>query len=61
VKYISKFCKKSVRSSEPKILVDLITRAQADIGAAFEPAILHQLADLRARDHGAFICLRTEL
>src|SRR5208282_590236 len=53
--------KETVRSGEEDMLVDLVARAQADVGAAFQPAILRQLADLRARDHGAFVRLRTEL
>jgi hypothetical protein len=53
--------KETVRSCEEDMLVDLVARAQADVGAAFQPAILRQLADLRARDHGAFVRLRTEL
>ena len=42
-------------------LADLIERAKADVGAAFEDTALRQLADLKSRDRAAFVCLRTEL
>jgi hypothetical protein len=46
---------------EPDLLIDLPGRAKVDVGAAFEPAVLRQLADLRARDCAAFMRLRVEL
>ncbi len=42
-------------------LADLVERAKADVGAAFEEVVLRQLGDLRTRDPAAFIRLRTEL
>jgi hypothetical protein len=49
------------QGSMPDLLADLAERAKADVGAAFEPAVLRQLADRRARDCAAFMRLRGEL
>ena len=49
------------QGSMPDLLADLAERAKADVGAAFEPAVLRQFADRRARDCAAFMRLRGEL
>src|SRR4029077_12003263 len=43
------------------LLADLVERAKADVGAAFEETVLRQLAGQRIRDRAGFIRLRAEL
>ncbi len=50
-------------STEPgqDLLADIVERAKADVGVAFEDTVLRQLAGLRIRDRAGFIRLRAEL
>ena len=43
------------------LLDDLIERAESDAGAAFEPAVLRRLVELKAHDPQAFEVLRAGL
>jgi hypothetical protein len=44
--------------SSEELLADLVERAKVDVGAPFEPAALHLLADLKMSDRAAFMRLR---
>jgi hypothetical protein len=50
-------------NAEPseELLADLVERAKEDVGAPFEPASLHILADHKMNDRAAFMRLRAKL